>query len=196
MNFNNANALNFSYLLIEFYKKIGLNEEELAVILVLDHLLSQGNNLTNSTALALNMTYDEKRIDSIMANLYERKLIEINIVNGTVSFSINPIKNILYKKFQESIFTEEELTKNNELEEVRSEVLQNLEKMFERSLTPLEINRVSDWLADDPDINIIREAIKEGFSKGYHSINQVDRSIVRRIRQAAMENDKWNLKIN
>ena len=56
MNFNNANALNFSYLLIEFYKKIGLNEEELSVILVLDHLLSQGNNLTNSTALALNMT--------------------------------------------------------------------------------------------------------------------------------------------
>ena len=88
MNFNNANAINFSYLLIEFYKKIGLSEEELAVVLIVDHLISQGNKVFNSSSLALNMNYSEKKIDDILAKLYERKLLEV-ILEGNHSWGSN-----------------------------------------------------------------------------------------------------------
>ena len=42
MNYSN-NALNFSYLLLDYYKELNIKENELAVILMIDHLLSQDN---------------------------------------------------------------------------------------------------------------------------------------------------------
>ena len=98
MNLNNANAINFSYLLIDLYKKVPLTEEELVVILVLDHLISQGNKLISSSTLALNMNYEEKKIDDILAKLYERKIIDIVIEPTGLTISIDPLKKILYKK--------------------------------------------------------------------------------------------------
>jgi hypothetical protein len=35
-------AVDFRYVLIDSYKRMGLNEDELAVILSIDHLLEQG----------------------------------------------------------------------------------------------------------------------------------------------------------
>ena len=189
MNFNNANALNFSYLLIEFYKKVGLSEEELSVILVIDHLISQGNKAFNSASLALNMNYDEKKIDDILAKLYERKLIDIVIETSGLSVSIEPLKTILYRKFEESIFSDEELKENEEAENLRVETYEKLEKLFNRSLTPVEINRISDWLADSSNFPFIRESLKEAEIRGYNSINQIDKAIIKLIRQDAMQNN-------
>lgn len=186
MNFNNANAINFSYLLIEFYKKIGLSEEELAVVLIVDHLISQGNKVFNSSSLALSMNYDEKKIDDILAKLYERKLLEVILDGNSLSISIEPLKKILYRKFQESIFTDIELKENDEAEELREETYERLEKLFNRSLTPVEINRISDWLADSSNFPFIKESLKEAESKRYTSINQIDRAIIKRIRQDVM----------
>lgn len=186
MNFNNANAINFSYLLIEFYKKIGLSEEELAVVLIVDHLICQGNKVFNSSSLALNMNYDEKKIDDILAKLYERKLLEVILDGNSLSISIEPLKKILYRKFQESIFTDIELKENDEAEELREETYERLEKLFNRSLTPVEINRISDWLADSCNFPFIKESLKEAESKRYTSINQIDRAIIKRIRQDVM----------
>ena len=190
MNLNNANAINFSYLLIDLYKKVPLTEEELVVILVLDHLISQGNKLISSSTLALNMSYEEKKIDDILAKLYERKVIDIVIEPTGLTISIDPLKKILYKKFEESIFSSEELKENEEAEKLRSEVYESLEELFKRSLTPVEINRVSDRLADKENFEYIKEALKEAKAKNYISINQIDKAIIRRIRQAVLNENK------
>lgn len=190
MNFTNANAINFSYLLIEFYKKIELSEDELVVVLVIDHLISQNNSLINSSSIALNMNFDEKKVDDILAKLYEKKLIEILLNNGSVSISLEPLKKNLYKKFEESILSGDEIKDNEKIEQLKNKVCTTLEGLFNRSLTPLEINRVNDWLQDDLDENIISEALKEAVAKNYHSINQIDKSIIRRIRQSLIESEK------
>ena len=49
-------ALDFRYLLIEYYKKIGLSETDLAVLMVIDHLLQQGNTLITADLLQLKMS--------------------------------------------------------------------------------------------------------------------------------------------
>ena len=54
MSFNNVNAVNFQFLLLEFYKKINMTEEELVVVLLIDHLLQDGNTFINAKTLALN----------------------------------------------------------------------------------------------------------------------------------------------
>lgn len=189
MNFNNANAINFSYLLIEMYKKVGLQEDELAVVLVIDHLLSQGNSLITSSTIALNMNYDEKQVDSILAKLYEKKYIDINVSQSGITVSLSSLKDILYHKFQESIFTEKQLKEDEDAEKIRSDAFNTLEKLFNRSLTPVEINRIDDWLSDSDNYEFIPEVLKEAVSKRYTNINQLDRALIKRIRQSLIKQD-------
>ena len=40
---NKAMAYNFSYLALEYYKKLDLNEEEVMILLIIDHLNDSGN---------------------------------------------------------------------------------------------------------------------------------------------------------
>ena len=48
-----SEALDFRFLLLENYKKLKLNEQELASICMIDHLISQGNPLVTQDLLSL-----------------------------------------------------------------------------------------------------------------------------------------------
>ena len=169
MNFNNANAVNFSYLLLEFYKKLEIDESELAVILMIDHLLAQGNSFFNSKNISMNMNLTENQIDLIMTNLYKRKMVEFNIENSKTVISLRPLKKLLYKKFQESIFTEEEIQQNKDLDSLRTEVYGELEIVMARELSPLEITRVDEWISSGTSKEIIMEAINDAKYKKINS---------------------------
>lgn len=183
MNFNNANAVNFSYLLLEFYKKLEIDESELAVILMIDHLLAQGNSFFNSKNISMNMNLTENQIDLIMTNLYKRKMVEFNIENSKTVISLRPLKKLLYKKFQESIFTEEEIQQNKDLDSLRTEVYGELEIVMARELSPLEITRVDEWIFSGTSKEIIMEAINDAKYKKINSIKEIDRIISRKLRE-------------
>ncbi len=183
MNFNNANAVNFSYLLLEFYKKLEIDESELAVILMIDHLLAQGNSFFNSKNISMNMNLSENEIDLIMTNLYKRKMVEFNIENSKTVISLRPLKKLLYKKFQESIFTEEEIQQNKDLDSLRTEVYGELEIVMARELSPLEITRVDEWISSGTSKEIIMEAINDAKYKKINSIKEIDRIISRKLRE-------------
>lgn len=183
MNFNNANAVNFSYLLLEFYKKLEIDESELAVILMIDHLLAQGNSFFNSKNISMNMNLTENQIDLIMTNLYKRKMVEFNIENSKTVISLRPLKKLLYKKFQESIFTEEEIQQNKDLDSLRTEVYGELEIVMARELSPLEITRVDEWISSGTSKEIIMEAINDAKYKKIKSIKEIDRIISRKLRE-------------
>lgn len=183
MNFNNANAVNFSYLLLEFYKKLEIDESELAVILMIDHLLAQGNSFFNSKNISMNMNLTENQIDLIMTNLYKRKMVEFNIENSKTVISLRPLKKLLYKKFQESIFTEEEIQQNKDLDSLRTEVYGELEIVMARELSPLEITRVNEWISSGTSKEIIMEAINDAKYKKINSIKEIDRIISRKLRE-------------
>ena len=183
MNFNNANAVNFSYLLLEFYKKLEIDESELAVILMTDHLLAQGNSFFNSKNISMNMNLTENQIDLIMTNLYKRKMVEFNIENSKTVISLRPLKKLLYKKFQESIFTEEEIQQNKDLDSLRTEVYGELEIVMARELSPLEITRVDEWISSGTSKEIIMEAINDAKYKKINSIKEIDRIISRKLRE-------------
>lgn len=184
MSFNNVNAVNFQFLLLEFYKKINMTEEELVVVLLIDHLLQDGNTFINAKTLALNMNYDEKKLDKILTVLLEKHYIDYQVKEKNLAITLEPLVKILYKKFQESIFTEEDILHNEEFEKFREEVFSSLTKIFGRSLTPNEMNIANDWIASETDYKIIQEALKTAAARKFTNINLIDREIVRRIRES------------
>ena len=53
MKFESSKALDFEYLLLEFYKTLNIQEREVVIILMIEHLLKQGNDFITSDLLAL-----------------------------------------------------------------------------------------------------------------------------------------------
>ena len=94
MKFSNANALNFNYILLEFYKYLNLTEDEVMVILMINHLLSQGNELINSEILSLKMNMSNDEIDNVLSKLFTKGYIEFITKGDKLYTSIDKIKSI------------------------------------------------------------------------------------------------------
>ena len=73
-------AIDFRYLLIENYKKLKINENELATIFVIDHLISQGNPFVTADLLSLKMSLEVKDIDAVLAKLITKGYFEYKTV--------------------------------------------------------------------------------------------------------------------
>ena len=134
MKFSNANALNFNYILLEFYKYLNLTEDEVMVILMINHLLSQGNELINSEILSLKMNMSNDEIDNVLSKLFTKGYIEFITKDDKLYTSIDKIKSILVKCFEKSVFTDEELKENEELDQIRKEVFSIFQKEFKKHL--------------------------------------------------------------
>ena len=96
----NVDAIDFRYLLLDAYKKMDISEQEVMVILMIDHLLKDGNDFITPDLLALKMTLSTKEIDNIMASLMKKEFLTYETVDGKMVTSLNPLKTKLYKQLQ------------------------------------------------------------------------------------------------
>ena len=101
MSVTQMEALDFRYLLLEYYRKLRLNENELAVILMIDHLLGQKNSLVTPDLLSLKMSLSAKELDKIFVSLIEREFLIFD-TGKKIKVSLKPLKKKLYEVFEES----------------------------------------------------------------------------------------------
>ena len=161
-----SEAVDFRFLLLENYKKLRINENELAIIFMIDHLVSQGNPFITADLLSLKMTLDIKEIDALIANLLTRGFMEYVTLNGRTVTSLNPLKERLYREFEISVSKEAEAKGNTKIKEELNNIYGTFEQELGRSLSPLEISRIREWVAlgysDETIINALKEALGQG----------------------------------
>ena len=97
---NTFDALSFRYFLLDNYKKLKINEEELCVLLMCDHLIKQGNSFITADLLRLKMNLHTKRLDEILVDLINKKLIEFTITKDGMITSLEPIRTKLFHLFE------------------------------------------------------------------------------------------------
>ena len=85
-------GIDLLYHLIENYSSFGLNEEELAVILVVDHLLRKGNRMVTSDLLSLKMKLKTSEIDKILTNLVRNEYLAYETTDEGMVTSLKPLK--------------------------------------------------------------------------------------------------------
>ena len=89
---NPLQAIDFRYLLLDLYKQARLSENELAVVLMVDHLTRQGNDLVTADLLSLKMNLKVKELDEILAGLVKRGLIAYESKGERLFTSLEPLK--------------------------------------------------------------------------------------------------------
>lgn len=195
---NDYKAINFDYLLIEHYKDLNINESELAVILVVDHLLKQHNDIITAEDLSFKMNLDSKKIDEILSNLVTKNIVDLVFDKKGAKLSLQPLKNKLFQQLKLDIYKEEERQKED-IQEMAQNVYALFEKELKRTLSPLEVSRIQEWFATNNDEDI-SNAIKDLKASGKKvSIRAVDKILLAKAKANEINqegvtalNENWN----
>ncbi len=171
-------AIDFRYLLIENYRKLKLNENELATIFVIDHLISQGNPFVTADLLSLKMTLDVKEIDKILAKLLTKGMFEYKTIGKNTVATLEPLKQKLYREFQLFLSKEEEEKSSTRIKEELENVYTNYEKLLGRSLSPVEVAKIHEWISFGYGDKTIIDALKEALSKNKKTLRSVDKILL------------------
>lgn len=194
------NAVGFEYLLLESYKKIGLSENETITCLMIHHLSEQGNGFIPAESLELKMNLPNKEIDSILNGLLKKGyLIYENDAEGKLSMSLLPLEEKIKKEFAFSLTKEQNDSFNKEKEETLKRLISLFEEKFSRTLTPLEISTITEWIENKYSEDAIRNALLDAVKSNKKTIKTVNRILVARRQQddiqkegASAVNDRWD----
>lgn len=169
---NISEALDFKYLLLEHYKSLGFDEMHLSILLMMNHLLVQKNHFITAEQLSMKMHLSQEEIDKKLVELVQRNVIEYISVEQRMETSIEPLKKLLFKQFQQRL-----VQQNYQPEEGDIHIFQWIEKSFGRTLSPLEIASIRDWLAFGYDTSLIQSTVKEAIQKNKFSIRTIDKML-------------------
>ena len=176
--------IDYRYILVDTYKSLGLNEKELALLLVVDNILKEEPTLITAEILALKMNLDVREIDNMLVSLMNRGFLEYSEFGETHNLvtSINPTYRRLAENFSREVITSATLSENKQKQVEVSNIFQKMEKELGRSLSPTELDRVRDWIDRGYSEQTIIDSIHECQSKSKRvSINAIDRIILKRM---------------
>ena len=173
-----SEAIDFRYLLLENYKKLKLSENELATILMIDHLIAQGNPFVTADLLSLKMTMDVKDIDKILASLLKNRMLEYVTTGKKTATTLEPLKQKLFSEFHLYLTLEEEQKKKKEVTVELENIYSEFQKLLGRSLSPVEISRIREWVSYGFTDEQIINALKDALSKGRKLLNSVDKILL------------------
>ncbi|MCR5332617.1 MAG: DnaD domain protein [Bacilli bacterium] len=185
-------ALDFRYLLLEYYKKLKLSENDVAVILMIDHLLGQKNSLITPDLLSLKMNLSTREIDKILVSLIDRNFLVYD-VGKKIKVSLKPLHKKLYDTFQVALAKEQEVASSERKSAALKNIYEVFEKELNRTLTPLEFSLIGEWVNDGFSDEVIIAALNECLSKGKKTLKSVDRLLVQWKARDDMEKEGISL---
>ncbi|MFA6943152.1 MAG: DnaD domain protein [Bacilli bacterium] len=166
-----------------------LDENELATIFIIDHLIGQGNSLITADCLSLKMTMAVKDIDSILASLFKKGMLDYVSEGKKTITTLEPLKKRLYREFQISFAEEQKVNSSKKIEETLSNIYGEFQKHLGRTLSPLEISRIREWVSYGYSDEMIINALKESISKGKKSLRAVDKLLLSWAARADIEEE-------
>lgn len=168
-----ANVVIPSYLLSS-YKEMGLNEQELMLLLHVQNFSINGNLFPTPAEISSVMNLTEMDCTNLLRKLVQHGFLEITEDEkpGFESYSIKPLfEKVAYHYLKDA--------KQSDFEEkvLKSESLYTVfEQEFGRPLSPFEGETLTMWLDEDqhsPDL--VKAALKEAVISGKLSFRYIDR---------------------
>ena len=143
---------------------------------MISHLLNEGNELITNSLLSLKMNYSEEQIDDIVVSLLSKGFLEYTEgTKGGLKSSLEPLNKILYKELELSILGGG-IKEDKILKEKVSKLYKKFEKDFSRSLAPVEMQKIDEWISVDKySIDEIEFALKEAKLNNALTIKYIDK---------------------
>lgn len=165
--------LDVEKMLILNYKKLGLNDDEVILLLLTYTLYQTGNTFINPSDLALFSNFTVTKIDVLYTNLIAKRWIQTHIdEKGIVQTDLS----LMHQKLNELYVNEwqQRQKKEEKKEETEKNVFTLFENFFGRPLSPLEYDIINGWLDKKYTYEEIQLAVNLCAQSANHSIRYID----------------------
>ena len=171
----NINLIDWKKLLLDYYKTLYLNEEDVMVIFMIDLCIEQGTTFVTPDILALKMNYSMEVVDKTFVNLMSRGYVSnVQDANKKFATSLNGIKEVLISQF----FVDNQKEKSKVNSEEQESVYSLFENEFARPLNAFEIDIIRDWSEQGYTLDKIKYALAEAVRSKVKSIRYVDKILL------------------
>lgn len=165
------NQLSIPMQLLTKYKSIGLNEQEVMIILQIHRFLQTGNDFPTPSDIAATLTITETECVDNLRKLIQKNVLEIKELKNnkdqwSEAYSLDPLWNKLYR--------------NSKADEQQEEgtLFILFEQEFGRPLSPFEIETINAWLDEDRlTPALIKAALRESVLMGKLNFKYMDRML-------------------
>lgn len=179
-------SVDFRYLLLEYYKKLGLTENEVLVLLMVNHLLNQKNDWITADMLSMKTNLKTKELDRILSDLVKRGFLEYVLESARVS--LEPISKTLWQLFALDVAKNNQNRLSAERAELLSEIYSYYEKRLGRTLSPFDKDQINQWLDDGYRVEQIRHALDDALAEGRKTMKSVGKRL--RLARAGEDIDR------
>ncbi len=186
--------LDYRYILIENYKQLGLSENELIILLLIDNVEKESPSLITAEQLVLKMNIDEKIIDTLLVSLIDRKFLTYETINGILVTSLKPTKNRIIEFIKNSLLNVAPSDLLDDLDNEGKNVFEAFEHVLNRTLTPLELDSIRGWFQEGISKDVIISALNECAAKSKRvTIRSVDKMILKMISSSDIKKEGYSL---
>lgn len=175
-----AGETTISNLVIENYRKIGLNDEEFLFWLQLYRFQSKGDAFPDLTSISDIMGKPMESMYHLLNELVSKGCVQINTKQNEQGQMIDTYDLLPIFRKIEAIQTKQSVQAHlqSEEEEIK-QLYQAFEKEFSRPLSPIELEMISQWLeTDNYKPELIRLALKEAILNQAYSLKYIDRILL------------------
>lgn len=172
-------------ILLHNYKKIGITDEELIVIMV---VMNYGDKVIYDPELfASDIDCDKKKIMMIIDSLCDKNILSLIIEKNNKKAYEYISLDILYEKLFNIAMG------NEEKQESDDSIFSTFESELGRTLSPMEYEKIKEWITSGNSNEIIVLALKEAVLNGVNNLNYIDR-ILDSWRKKGYKNERDILK--
>lgn len=162
------NQMSIPVKLLTSYASLGLDEQDVMIILQIHRFLQQGKEFPTPFEISEHLTLSEEQCTNKLRLLLEKSFIEINTYQNeqgkfSEAYSLEPL--------WERLLIKQESEENDE-----GKLFILFEKEFGRPLSPFEVETINIWLDEDEmKPEIIISALREAVLMGKLNFKYIDR---------------------
>lgn len=159
------------------YVEMGLNEQELILLLHLQQFQKEGNAFPTFEELSGRMSISTIECANILRKLIQRGYLEINEEELTVdrvrseAYSLVPFQ----QKMIDHFLSKNQVQAVESKQEEESSLYSIFEQEFGRPLSPFECETLGMWMDDHENTQIIKAALREAVVSGKLNFRYIDR---------------------
>ncbi len=182
-----AKTISFTEELLSNYNKLGLNETECIVLILLNRKLDNQNNILSIEELQNKMSISIDELSNVVIGLVNKDFIAIDMENAVESFSVDGAIEQLAKVLDND--------SNNTLQDrqdLLSQIVLYIETTYAKPVSPADLMIINNWIDLGYSYEDIKKAVLESLKAKKMHLRYADAILANRTKQTARETVEYD----
>lgn len=154
-------------ILFNNYKRLNISEEELLIVMV---IISLDNKIEYNPDIFVNeINMDRHKVMELISSLISKNILSLEIVKNGRKTEEYISLSLLYDKLLNII-----IDTNEDVLKVDNSIFNIFENELGRLLSPMEIEKIKEWVITYKNDELIIEALKEAVINGVSNLRYID----------------------